>query len=185
MEHEIILHVVSIQINWKKNLSTPTKFDWRKYLYSFAESLFWLFVLCWSQLSNLSNPLLRSSDHFWLSCVDKVTTGIYNFASLKVKVIFLRLPSVLSAPAAVKTQYFFRLCFNYTLQLIKGISSDLQKLLKCFNGTAIAAFFRIPLVLFGASRPSVFPNNLALYLRDLKSSVFAVSVLKLVASSLE
>ena len=55
------------------------------------------------------------------------------------------------------------------------------KLFKYFNGTAIATFFSIPL----AQSAAVFPNNLALYLKDLKSSEFSISVLKLVVSSLE
>ena len=61
--------------------------------------------------------------------------------------------------------------------------SDLQKLLEYFNGTATVAFFRIPLAWFGASLGTVFPNNLALYPKDLKLLVLAISALKLNASS--
>ena len=82
---------------------------------------------------------------------------------LIVKVILLGLVSILSGPAAVKTQYFVHLSFHSILGLINGISSDLQKLLKCFNGTAIVAFPRIP---FAPS--SVFLYNLALCSKDLK-----------------
>ena len=57
-----------------------------------------------------------------------------------VKIILLGLP----APAAVKTQYLAHLIFNSVLQLIHGISSNLQKLLKYFNETATVSFFRIP-----------------------------------------
>ena len=71
--------------------------------------------------------------------------------------------------------------FNSTLQLINGILSDLQKLLKHFDGTAIVAFLKVPFAPFAA----VFPNHLALYLKDLKLSSLAISALKLVASSLE
>ena len=46
-------------------------------------------------------------------------------------------------PAKTKTQWFIHLSFNLTFQLINGILSDLQKLLRYFNGTAIIAFFRI------------------------------------------
>ena len=42
-------------------------------------------------------------------------------------------------------------------------------------------FFRIPL----APSSSVFPSNLAIYLKDLKLLVLAKSALELVASSLE
>ena len=54
------------------------------------------------------------------------------------------------------------------MKLIYWISSDLQKLLKNFNGTANVTFFRIPLAAFEAGWAPVFPNNLALYLKDLK-----------------
>ena len=67
--------------------------------------------------------------------------------------------TALSAPAAVKTQYFVLLSFDSTLQLINDISSDLQKLPKYFNGTAPVAFFRIPF----APSVSVLPNTLTLY----------------------
>ena len=60
----------------------------------------------------------------------------------------------------------------------------IQKLLKFFNETAIVRSFRIPVALFGSDRPSVFSNNIALYLKDLKLSVFAILALKRVASSL-
>ena len=39
--------------------------------------------------------------------------------------------------AADKAQYFIHLSFNSPLQFINGISSDLQKLLKYFNGAAV------------------------------------------------
>ena len=42
------------------------------------------------------------------------------------------------------------LSFSSTLQLINGVSSDLQKLLKYFNGTAIVTFFSIPLAALSA-----------------------------------
>ena len=63
-----------------------------------------------------------------------------------VKIVLLALTSSLitfSVPPAEKTQYFAHLSFNSTLQLINGISSDLQKLLKYFNGTVIAALLKI------------------------------------------
>ena len=69
--------------------------------------------------------------------------------------ILLELASLLSTSAANKTQYFVHLSFNSTLQLINGISSDLHKLLKYFDCTAIVSLFIIPLF------PSAlkFPNN--------------------------
>ena len=99
--------------------------------------------------------------------------------SLIVKIILLETAFALSAPAADKTQYFVNL--NSTLQLINGISSDHQKLLKYFNGTAIVAFFRISF----AQSASVFSNNLALYLKDLKSFASFESVLHLLKTSIK
>ena len=143
---------------------TPTKFDSRKYLYSFVVFLFSLFVLYSFQETDLSNALLRSFDNFWLSLADKVTVGTYNFVSLIVKILLLAcsLPLTLSLPFAEKMQYFFYLSFNSISQLLNGILSDLQKLLKYFNGTGIVAFFRIPLAWFSVSWAIVFPKNLAL-----------------------
>ena len=46
-----------------------------------------------------------------------------------------------------------------TLQSINGISNDLQKLLKYFNGTAIFTPFKYPLL-------SVLPTKFDLYLND-------------------
>ena len=85
---------------------TPTKFDPRKYLYSFFVFLFSLFDLYSFQETDLSNSLLRSFDNSWLSFANKVTTWTYNLVSFKVKVILLEyLLLKLSAPAADKTQY--------------------------------------------------------------------------------
>ena len=86
-----------------------------------------------------------------------------------------------SLPATEKTQYFFHLSSNSNLQLINDISSNLRKLLKYFNEKAIVAFFKIPF----APSATIFPNNLALYLKNLKSLVLAIFALKPVASYLE
>ena len=68
---------------------------------------------------------------------------------VKIILLYPLLPLALSVPVADKTQCFIHLSFNSTLYLINGISSDLQNLLKCFNGTVIVAFFKIPLAAFG------------------------------------
>ena len=112
-----------------------------------------------------------------MSHADKVTMGTYNFVSLIVKII-LELALPLSAPAADKTQYFVHLSFDSISQLINGILNDLQKL---FNDTGIVAFLKTPF----ATSATIFPYNLVLYLKDLKWSVFSMSLLKLVASSFE
>ena len=58
---------------------------------------------------------------------------------------------LLTSPLPLCFHYYLQhLCFSFTLQLINGISNDLSKLLKCFNGTATVAFFRIMLTAFGA-----------------------------------
>ena len=95
--------------------------------------------------------------------------------------IILKLASSLLTPAAVRTQYFVQLCFNSNLQLINDISSDLKKLLKYLNGTAIVAFLKIPF----APSASVFPDNLGLCLKDFKSLLLSIFALKLVVSSVE
>ena len=57
--------------------------------------------------------------------------------SLILKIILLELTLTLSAPAADKTQYFFYLISNSSLQLVNGIS----------NGIEIVAFLKIPCAL--------------------------------------
>ena len=51
----------------------------------------------------------------------------------------------MSSEPLLLTKYFVHLSFNYTLQLINDISSDLQILLKYFNDTVTVTFLRIPL----------------------------------------
>ena len=46
--------------------------------------------------------------------------------SLILKIILLELTLTLSAPAADKTQYFFYLISNSTLQLVNGISNGIE-----------------------------------------------------------
>ena len=99
-------------------------------MYSFVVYLFSLFALYSFQYTNLSNPLLKRFDSFWLSFADTMTFGTYNFVSLIVKKILSSLALALSTTAAVKTQFFIYLSFNSTLQLINGIWSDPQKILK-------------------------------------------------------
>ena len=53
---------------------------------------------------------------------------------LIVKITSLGSASVLSLPFPDKAQWFNHSSFNSTLQLINGISRDLQKILRYFNG---------------------------------------------------
>ena len=87
----------------------------------------------------------------------------------------------LSVPFEAKTEHFIHLSFKSTLQLINVIFSDLQNLYRYFNVTAIVVIYKISF----ATLPSVVPKNLVLYLKDLKSSVFTISLLKLIVSSFE
>ena len=53
-----------------------------------------------------------------------------------------------------------------------------------FNGKEVA-FFRIPLLLFEVGWAAVSSNNLAIYTKDLKATLFLISALELLALSLE
>ena len=110
---------------------------------------------------------------------DKVTTETYNFVSLIVKIILLGSASVLSSPFAKET-VISRFKFQFNLQLINSISSDLQKLLRYFNGTAIVALLEIPF----APSATVFPINLFSYLKDSKLLLLRILVLKLYSNEL-
>ena len=79
-----------------------------------------------------------------------------------VKIILLGLIHVLSLAFADKTKYFVCFSFDSILKLINDISSDLQKLRKCFNSTAIVACLKNQ---FSPS-PNIFQNSLALYSKD-------------------
>ena len=106
-----------------------------------------------------------------------VSDSKYN--SIRINIIRLSLTPV------DKKHYFVHLSFSSTLELIHDILSDLQKLLKCFNGTGIVAYFRIPLAAFGAGLATVVPNSFALFLKDLKLSSLAIPALNVFALTLE
>ena len=92
-----------------------------------------------------------------LSSFDKVTTGTYNFVSLIINT---------ASPAPVdNTHSFFYVKFNLILQLIKGISNDLKKLLKYFNGTTTFTFNLLTPAALPATSVTL-PNNLILYLKE-------------------
>ena len=63
------------------------------------------------------------------------------------------------------THSFFYVKFNLISQLIKGISNDLKKLLKYFNGTTT-----FTLLLATLSATTGLPNKLTLYLKELELS---------------
>ena len=75
-------------------------------------------------------------------------------------------------PASVdNTHSFFHVKFNLILQLIKGISNDLKKLLKYFNGTTtFTLYFAI------LSTTTGLPNKLTLYLKEFELSTVKSSI---------
>ena len=85
--------------------------------------------------------------------VDKVTTRKYNFVFFILNIAFVGaciacLPGlspwgalVVFVVILVKTQFLDHVKVKDTLQLIKGMSKVLQKLLKYFNGTITSRFF--------------------------------------------
>ena len=113
----------------------------------------------------LLNPVLNCSKSVLSLSVDRVTTGAYNFTSVILNVAFFGLLNAATAGSAsgsaslgtllVNTQFSGHVKIKFISLLINGMSSNLQKLLKYFNGTTISASFS---VLF----PSNFPVKLAL-----------------------
>ena len=75
-------------------------------------------------------------------------------------------------------QFSYHLNESSTLQLIDGISNDLKKLLKYFNGTAIftPSFFLL------SQSASVLPIRFDLYLKD--EELLVVKLIFLIISSL-
>ena len=90
-----------------------------------------------------------------------------------VKIILLELASSFSSSFAYKTKRY-SLSFNLNLHLINGVLIDLQKLLRCFNGTTITVFFKIPF----APLVPMFSINLFLYLKESKLLVSPILALK-------
>ena len=127
-------------------------------------------ILCWG--------VLIIFDYFWLI---KILQELA-YLSLIVKKLLLGLISISIIIAICRR---ITISFDSLLQLISGILSGLQKLLKYFDGTAIFAFFRIGPAWLEVGWASVAPNNLALYLKDLKPLMFSVPLFKLIASSFE
>ena len=78
------------------------------------------------------NPDFHCCNNFTLSLVHKVTTGTQRSVSVIAKVV-TRFPLEM-------TKFADQVRIRLILQLIKGISRVLQKLLKYFNGTVISAF---------------------------------------------
>ena len=97
-----------------------------------------------------------------MSSFDKVTTGTYNFASLIINTGLLAALSAAASLSVDNTHSFFHVKFKLILQLIKGISNDLKKLVKYFNDTTIFTFSLTTLL-----ATTGLPNKLTLYLKEL------------------
>ena len=99
--------------------------------------------------------------------LDKVTIGTYNLVFVILNVV-----SVI----AYITQSLVQFNSRQILQLINGISKDLQKLLKYFSGTAIFTFLN---TLLSAAVSGL--KKLDLYLKDDESAfplfIFCLSLL--------
>ena len=101
-----------------------------------------------------------------MSLVDKVSRGTYHLASIIV--------NFAESPELDKVQSSIQFNLRRLLQLINYISSDLQKLLRYFNGTTILVFFK---KLFPSAASAVFPTRVALYLNDSELSVLKSALL--------
>ena len=113
----------------------------------------------------LLNPVFNCSKSLLSSSADKVTIGTYNFVSFMLKVAFVGLIPATAESASglsslvdvlVITQFSDEVRVKDTSQLINGMSSVLQKLLKYFDGTAIS------ISSFSTLLPSNFPVILVL-----------------------
>ena len=91
-----------------------------------------------------------------LSLVDKVTIGKFNLASV--------ISNLSESPELDKMHPSIQFKSSCIFQLINGISSDLQKLLKYFNGTTVFVFFTELFVLLTTF--AVVPKRADLYLND-------------------
>ena len=103
------------------------------------------------QLIVLLKPDFNCLSNFSLSLVHRITTGTYNFVS-----VIANFPSPVEL---VITQFLDHVKIRLTSQLINGISSVLQKLLKYFSGTIISTSFVLP-------SSGVFPVICTLDLND-------------------
>ena len=111
------------------------------------------------------NPVFNFPKSLLSFSADKVTTGTCSFVSFILKFAFLRLLIPASGSASgsaslvallVITQFLGQVRVKDTSQLINGMSSVLQKLLKNFKGTAISTST------FSTLLPSNFPLILVL-----------------------
>ena len=94
---------------------------------------------------SLLNPDFKLVNNLVSSSLDKITAGTYNLQSVILSVAPVGALSLLPPPMSlcsqlVITQFLFHFCSKNTSQLINGIFSALQKLLKYVNGIANSIF---------------------------------------------
>ena len=95
----------------------------------------------------LLNPYFNYSKSFISFSFDKLTTGIYNFASVILKfnsvgaTIAGLSPSTFLTVISAKIQFLDQVKINSNSQLISGIFKLPQKLLKCFSGITTSVSF--------------------------------------------
>ena len=130
--------------------------------------LVWLviFDLYLVHLIFLLNPVFNYCNNLFSSPVDKITTEMYNFASLTLNVapvgasVAGGIPCALAAVVVIsaKTQFIEQVNVKNTSQLTCGIFNVFEKLLRCFNGTENSASSVFPSL-------AVFAVILSFYLK--------------------
>ena len=123
----------------------------------------------------LLNPVFNWSKSLLSFSADKVTTRTYNLQSviLNATPVGAAIAGLYPCAAVVvisaKTQFLDQFKVKGTSQLINGISSISQKLLRYFNGTENLARYVFPSL-------AVFPVILVLYLKDSEFAIGSVEV---------
>ena len=123
---------------------------WFKYGFCANNSGFGKYLF---QLTTLLKPEFICSNNFALFCIDTVTTGTYNLASL-----------IANVPIPVElviTEVDDHVNIKIISQLIKGISRAFQKLVKYLIGAIISISFSLPSI-------EVLPVIFILDLNDLE-----------------
>ena len=102
--------------------------------------------MLWTRINFLERYLFQSTvllkpdsncfNSFLFSWVDKVIARTWHFLS-----VILNVGTPFATVAATRVLFLKHVNWRVILELIEGISSVLQKLLRYFNGTIISSFF--------------------------------------------
>ena len=131
---------------------------------------FYSIILFYSHSSIFQTLFLRGFYIFVCLLLVQLWQG-HIILNLIVEIILLEIESAFSVPRTDEKQCLVNLNLTYTLQLINGNSSDCQKFLRYFNGTATVDMSETTVASFWANWASLSHINLILYLKDLKPSV--------------